>query len=377
MRADTSILVVEDEDIIAENIEDVLDHFGYSLCGRASSGEDAVAMAKQEQPDLILMDINLEGDLDGITAASLIRRELGRPVIFLTSNSDRETLERAAITEPYGYVLKPFREMELRAAIEMALHRSRADGEQAGGQEGQLQPVEIDEETAGIVKVLGRIEPFHLLDERSLAAVARGCRLQKYVGDQYIAFEGEDSSNGLVVVSGRVAMIKRSAKRELVVELLPPGDPFGLFPTIDKQPFSAVLKAQVDSEVLWVPRASVMKVLDQHPEVGRKLISELFARLRNAHNLSRALAHDIVEKRIASTLSALIPRFCEESRSGEDLSYSVDMTRRELADMIGSTQETAIRVTKAMERDGLLDLRTHGVIRIVAADKLRNMADQT
>ncbi|MBU4259376.1 MAG: response regulator, partial [Desulfobacteraceae bacterium] len=121
--SDTRILVVEDEGIIAKDIKNILSFLGYSVIGIASSGEEAIEKAMEMHPDLVLMDIVLEGDMDGVKAAEHIRDRFDIPVVYLTAYSDDTTLQRAKITEPYGYILKPFQERELYTTIEMALYK--------------------------------------------------------------------------------------------------------------------------------------------------------------------------------------------------------------------------------------------------------------
>lgn len=115
------ILVVEDEVIVARTIASQLNQLGYMVTGTASSGKVAIAKASATQPELVLMDIVLKGEMDGITAAGYIREHLDIPVIFLTAYGDENTLERAKITQPFGYVVKPFTIKDLRIAIEIAL----------------------------------------------------------------------------------------------------------------------------------------------------------------------------------------------------------------------------------------------------------------
>ena len=123
------ILVVEDEAVVAMDIEDRLTSMGYRLGGVAASGEQALALAEAKHPDLVLMDIRLQGAMDGIVAAEEMRRRFHVPVIFLTAYSEEATLERAKLAEPYGYVLKPFDDRELKSAIEIALYKHRAEEE--------------------------------------------------------------------------------------------------------------------------------------------------------------------------------------------------------------------------------------------------------
>ena len=115
------VLVVEDEAIVAMELEQRLQSLGYRVAGPFSVGEEAVAHARETPPDLVLMDIRLAGAMDGIEAAETIRAETGQPVVFLTAYSDDETLRRATGASPFGYVVKPFEERDLYAAIEVAL----------------------------------------------------------------------------------------------------------------------------------------------------------------------------------------------------------------------------------------------------------------
>jgi PAS domain S-box-containing protein len=123
------ILIVEDEIVVALNLETRLPELGYQVAGRTGDGADAIRIAEALRPDLVLMDIHLKGDTDGIEAARDIKDRLHIPVVYLTAFSDDETLQRAKISEPFGYVMKPFGIRELHATIEMALYRFRAQQE--------------------------------------------------------------------------------------------------------------------------------------------------------------------------------------------------------------------------------------------------------
>ncbi|MGB1190356.1 MAG: putative bifunctional diguanylate cyclase/phosphodiesterase [Pseudomonadales bacterium] len=117
------VYIVEDEVLVARDVQSRLEKLGYRVIGSAARGEDAVAQVLNDLPDLILMDINLKGDMDGIEAANRIRAEVDLPIIFCTAYSNDETLARAKVTVPYGYVLKPFDNRELEITIEIALHK--------------------------------------------------------------------------------------------------------------------------------------------------------------------------------------------------------------------------------------------------------------
>ncbi len=121
------ILIVEDELIVAKSIKNILERFEYSVLAIVSTGEEAVQKAAEMPPDLVLMDIALQGEMDGVEAAQKIRARCDIPVVYLTAYADDQTLQRAKVTEPFGYVLKPFEIKELRSAIEMALYKHEMD----------------------------------------------------------------------------------------------------------------------------------------------------------------------------------------------------------------------------------------------------------
>ncbi|MBU2549424.1 MAG: PAS domain S-box protein [Proteobacteria bacterium] len=129
------VLVVEDEVIIAADLELRLTALGYDVCGPALSAEEALLLAETRRPDLVLMDIVIRGDMDGIEAAALIRERWGIPVVFNTAYADADRLERAKLSYPFGYILKPYRDRDLRITLEMALYVGRVDEERRRAEE--------------------------------------------------------------------------------------------------------------------------------------------------------------------------------------------------------------------------------------------------
>lgn len=124
---DRTILIVENEAIVATDLAGKLRALGYEVAGIAAGGEEAVTLACRLRPHLVLMDIQLDGSMDGIEAAEAIRSRQDVPVIYLTAHSDAATLARAKLTGPFGYILKPFEERELATQIELALYKHQAD----------------------------------------------------------------------------------------------------------------------------------------------------------------------------------------------------------------------------------------------------------
>jgi PAS domain S-box-containing protein len=122
-----NILVVEDERILAEDLRDMLESLDYRVVGIVESGEKAIKDAFKLKPDLITMDIMLRGRKDGIVAAHEIRQKMNVPVVFLTAYADESTLQRAKLAEPFGYILKPYKEQDIHTAIQVALYKHQMD----------------------------------------------------------------------------------------------------------------------------------------------------------------------------------------------------------------------------------------------------------
>jgi DNA-binding NarL/FixJ family response regulator len=127
MSAKSNILIIEKEGIVATDMERILEKLGYAVSAIAFSGEEAIQKAQENKPDLVLTETSIESGMDGIEAARSIYTKLNIPIVFITAVSDRDTIERAKIAEPYGFIIKPFEEELLHATIEMAIYRHRMD----------------------------------------------------------------------------------------------------------------------------------------------------------------------------------------------------------------------------------------------------------
>jgi len=184
-----TILVVEDEGIVAMDLQHRLINMGYAVPEVAASGQDALKKAAEVRPDLVLMDIRLRGGMDGIEVAEQIRDLLDVPPVYLTAYTDDDTLRRAKITEPFGYVVKPFDERTLRSTIEMALYRCKT--------ERQLKQSEAWlEATLRCVSeaVIAADESSHVVFVNSAAEALIGRKRDEVLGlelSQVVRFEGD------------------------------------------------------------------------------------------------------------------------------------------------------------------------------------------
>lgn len=375
MGTTTRVLVVEDEAVVALDIADGLKGLGYEVVGVVDEAQQAMKKAQELRPDVVLMDVMLKGPMDGIAAAGFIHDNLHLPVVFLTAHADEATLQRAKLSQPYGYILKPFEIPELRTSIELTLHRHAMDEKAVGRSpqrdEEQQFTFDVAEGEQGKVDFLRRVKLFSSISDEELTSLAAVCSFRRFDVGEFILHEGEEANGGFIVVSGRVAMIKTSpGGKDLIVELLPPADVFGLVYALSETPHAESARAQTPSQVLWVPKSMMRMVFDRHPMLYRQFNEEISKRLRTSHDLSRRLAHSRVEVRIVATLLALVPRFAK----GAEDNLRIQITRRELADLTGTSPETAIRVTKNLERDNLLDLTRPGVVKIVDLKGLEQLA---
>ncbi len=153
----TRILVVEDESIVAKDIQKSLEKLGYEVPATASSAASAYEKLEHIQPDLVFLDIKLKGEEDGIHIAEHIKEKYNIPVIFLTSYVDQETLDRAKVTEPYGYIVKPFNESDLKTTVEMALFKFSRDREVRESQQRLANALAKVEESIIVVDTEGRV----------------------------------------------------------------------------------------------------------------------------------------------------------------------------------------------------------------------------
>ena len=231
--------------------------------------------------------------------------------------------------------------------------------------------------TQGAFSYLNTLPEFSELPPSELKALADSCRFALLEGGECIAHEGDsESANGFIVVSGCLAISKSSSSgRTLIVELLQAGDVFGLMLMLsgERSIIELTARAIESSSILWMPRAGYTRMLQRHPELLTRHVSHLLSCLQSSYRLARGLAHDKVEVRIASILSSLLLKF-GGCRPSEDV-RTIHFTRKQLADLTGTTPETAIRVTRAMQKNGVLTMKRPGEITILDLESLNRIAE--
>ena len=366
-----NILVVEDERVVAMDIKNSLTKLGYQVSDICARAEEAVSKCFELRPELVLMDIRLKGEMDGISAAQEIKDKFSIPVVYLTAHADEKTLERAKVTEPFGYLVKPFETVELYVAIELALHKCYGD-DVAIEKADNFSEAGNSEQFSFFADSLLALPEFKGVLVDSISSMFKSSYFKNVAAGELIAFEGDERSFGILPVSGRISLFKSSLSgRELIVEILSPYELFGLAMAIEDQPYDFSARAQIDSQIFMVPKKGLISLLEKEHVLYRRFINLISERLARAHDVSRGLAHDKVDVRIASALLAVLPK------NASNADEVVCITRKELAELAGTTVETAIRVTKSMEREQLLDLSTNGRIRIPNRSRVESFAESS
>lgn len=365
-----NIFIVEDDPLIALDIKGILTTNGYNVVGHSDTGSVAIEQIQKTKPDIILMDINIKGEIDGIEVAARVNETGNVPIVFLSALSDEETLSRAKLTRPFGYIVKPFEEADILATLEMTKARIEEPKADEVNEESLPDFAEVKNKSEITVEQLSAVRIFSSLSEAEKISILEVSALKNYsAGDIILSTNSKDF--GFIVLGGRVGVITTSlAGKDLISTLLAPGDSYGMLFILDELSEKLYAKAQTDSKILLVPKAHIVNLLKTSIEFNQSIVTELSTQLGKNISVSQALAFSKVEGRIINAIIALLPSFgrkVSESTSAGRLF----ITRKELADFTGTTPETAIRVTKALERAGMLDLTKPGIIKILNLEELK------
>ena len=218
-----------------------------------------------------------------------------------------------------------------------------------------------------IEQILARLEPFSTLDDAALKELAANVSVRTFAAKELIFLEQTEGDTAYAVVEGRVALLKTSPSgKELIVELLGAREPFGVIVLLEKQVYPLTARAQIPTTALAFGRSVIQPLFKSRPELYQSFMMLMRDRLHSSHNLARALAHDRVEVRLASVLTTIAAKSQNNAR--------ISIGRQELADLCGTTIETASRVMKGFENEGLVELSEVGAVTILNPQKIQIIA---
>ncbi len=211
--------------------------------------------------------------------------------------------------------------------------------------------------TKAIENILSTTSPFHLLPPEIISQIAPSLTTRSYNPKEIIFSEGEEAEFGYLVVSGRVAMVKGSPNgKNLIFELIQPGSLLGIVALLGTHKYPLTARAQVKTRLIALGRNRLLPEMKQYPDLQNSFINIVTTRMKGAQSLARALAHDRIESRVASILLQLAS--ISESNGG------IELGRQELADLAGITLESASRIVKAFEKQGIIDV-SHAKVVII------------
>lgn len=217
---------------------------------------------------------------------------------------------------------------------------------------------------------LQSVEVFAQLPSNVVAGIAEQSTASTFAAKEKIFSEGERATHGCIVMSGRVAMLKSSPNgKELIFQLFTAGEPFGFVAFLEETSYPMTARSQIPTEVLLIPTAAMAPVLQSFPSIHGAIARIISGRFRESQEFARSLAHDRVEIRVASILRKLLPKLSFLSPL-EPQVMDLQLGRQELADLAGITIETASRVIKRFEQDGILETSLYGYLRFLDLPKL-------
>ncbi|MCB0329411.1 MAG: Crp/Fnr family transcriptional regulator, partial [Bdellovibrionales bacterium] len=298
-----------------------------------------------------------------IDLAAELSDKYGAAILFTCQNASSKTLAKISKLGPLGVISFPIESNQASIIVKLALLRERSSQENFFSLRSTPSLNSSDQD------LFRRLPPF---DELAKSLRDELCLLsnRKVVasGAQLIG-ELEEEVPAFIPLSGRLAMKKIGANgKVLIAHYLVPGDVFQIILSLQDAPFPFLITVERESEILILPKQRLQTILFENPKLYESFTRVLQERLFRSEELSRAIAYDKVEERIAMVLSLLAGRIGSYNR-GED-EYQIDLTRNELADLVGTSTETAIRITRLLEDEKILDLSEASKIRILDLTKL-------
>lgn len=342
-----TILLIEDNDAIRENTAEILELTGYTV-HTAENGKIGVEKALQTKPDLVICDIMMPV-LDGYGVLHIFNKNpnlAGVPFIFLTAKTERTDFRKGMELGADDYLTKPFDESELLSAIEGRLNRFQ-----------HLKP-DYDVHQNGLDHFLD--DARQVANLQSLSADRKAHAVRK---KQFIYSEGDKPTRLYFLKAGKIKTVRSNADgKELLTGVYNAGDFFGYYALLEGGDYTDSAITLDDSELVYIPESDFRQLLLANPEVSTQFIKLLAGRIAERETQLLSMAYSSLRRRVADTLLRL---------HNQQPHSIIQLSRDDLAAMIGTATESLIRTLSEFKQDGLIEQTPMGGIRLVNPDKLR------
>jgi CRP-like cAMP-binding protein/CheY-like chemotaxis protein len=347
------ILIIEDNEDVRENTAEILQLAQYEVI-TAENGRIGVALAQKEKPDLIICDITMPV-LDGHGTLYLLSKNeetSSIPFIFLTAKAERSEIRKGMEMGADDYLTKPFDDIELLNAIESRLNKNE---------------ILKKEFTKSITEINDFIEDAKGIDSLRQLSEKRDLRIYKKKDDIYR--EGSYPKGIYFINKGKIKTYQtNNAGKELITGLHKEGDFFGYLSLLKDEKYSSSAATLEESEIYMIPKEDFFSLIYKNADVSKKFIEILSDNLRENEKQLVKLAYNSVRKRVAEALVKLSDKY----KKNDDETFSINIAREDLANMVGTATETVIRTLSEFKDDKFIEV-FNGTIKILEYDKLLNM----
>jgi len=342
-----TILLIEDNDAIRENTAEILELTGYTV-HTAENGKVGVEKALQTKPDLVICDIMMPV-LDGYGVLHIFNKNpnlAGVPFIFLTAKTERTDFRKGMELGADDYLTKPFEESELLSAIEGRLNRFQHLKADYDVHQNGLNQFLDDARTVGNLQSLSADRKAHMVRKK-----------------QFIYSEGDEPTRLYFLKAGKIKTLRSNADgKELITGFYNAGDFFGYYALLEGGDYTDSAMTLEDSELVYIPESDFRQLLLANPEVSAQFIKLLAGRIAERETQLLSMAYSSLRRRVADTLLRL---------HDPQPNSIIQLSRDDLAAMIGTATESLIRTLSEFKQDGLIEQTQSGGIRVVQPDKLR------
>lgn len=348
-----TILVIEDNEDIRENVTEILTLSDYNVIS-AANGKEGIETAQKQKPDLIICDIMMPG-VDGYGVLHVLHKDpetQNIPFIFLTSKSERSDFRSAMEMGADDYITKPFAGNELLNAIESRLKKN------------EVIKKKLSADMQGLNELRAAMGSSKTLEE-----LTEESTLNDYKKRQVIYKEGNHPHYLFYIAKGKVKTFKTHEDgKDLVIDLYNEGDFFGYTALLENSVYHETAEAIEETELALVPRKDFETLLNSNPSISRKMISLLSKNVVAKEEQLVGIAYNTLRKKVAEALVAMYRKYHGDKKEP----YLIDISREELATVAGTATESLIRTLSDFKSENLIDIRT-GKIIISDEKKLANL----